>query len=80
MYCLGQPSLSRSVKMLLALLVLDWLLADTTDATTRKYPIIFKANILSVHDNTWLIVSLLTVKKKGSSDLKFASKKSMLTF
>lgn len=36
MYYLGQQSLSRSVKMLLALLVLDWLLADTTDATTRK--------------------------------------------
>lgn len=40
MYCLGRKSLTRSVKMLLALLVLDWLLADTTDATTRKYLVI----------------------------------------
>lgn len=40
MYCLGRQSLTRSVKMLLAFLVLDWLLADTTDATTRKYLVI----------------------------------------
>lgn len=32
-----QQSNFRTVKMLLAMLVLDWLLADTTDATIREY-------------------------------------------
>lgn len=37
MYCQHQLSLLGSGKILLALLVLDWLLAGSTDATTREY-------------------------------------------
>lgn len=43
----GDISLLKNGKMLLALLVLDWLFAGSTDATTRKSFIIYLAHHIS---------------------------------